>query len=187
MYLKKDTEKLLRIIDEALNRAFVFRMQPSIYGLATVNQMIFVRSNSMYSMPSNSTNEAVMALTIFNELAHYIRSCKCKTYADAQSYYTHKSESECIVDVSELSDYKSLKYRRELRFDPEIKLLGEELFYINAYASDFLFEGDMNNLDSFRNQLISLNKEDSWQRTYMRSNEIDDSNNIKRRCGVSHR
>ncbi|OMJ93703.1 hypothetical protein SteCoe_3267 [Stentor coeruleus] len=162
-------------------------MQPSLYGLTTFNQKIFISPFNKSLNPRNSDSQAAMLLTIFHELAHYIRRLNCKTYADARAIYTPKNDKTQREDVTGMSEYDYMSSRGEAGDDTEIQLLGRKIESINKSAGNFLFEGDSNDIKSFQVHLLNENKKENESRTPMGKNNLHRVSFFGLRCGVSHR
>ncbi|OMJ65477.1 hypothetical protein SteCoe_38142 [Stentor coeruleus] len=171
-------------IEDALSRTYILQMQPSLYGLTTFNKKIFINPFDISLKPSAIEKEAAILLTIFHELAHYFRRINCLTYADVRAIYTPKNENIKRDDVSSMSEYEFMNKKGEA--DAELQLLGRRIITINKSASKFLFEGDLNDLEYFRDQLFKENEKVEEQRIYVGKSNFQVIELFKLKCGVSH-
>ncbi|OMJ76524.1 hypothetical protein SteCoe_24101 [Stentor coeruleus] len=182
-----NSAEFANIITKALNRVYVLQMQPSLYGLTTFNQKILVSPFYISLKPPKSDSQAAMLLTIFHELAHYIRRINCKTYADSRAIYTPKNDKIQKEDLSGMSEYDYIYSRREAGNDAELQLLGKKMETINESAGNFLFEGDLSNLENFQIQLFNENKKKGESKTNIGKSNFHSVSFFGLKCGVSHR
>lgn len=184
---KVDLIEFTNIIIDAINRIYVLQMPPSLCGLATYNQKIYIKPFCKLLKPYKLDSQAAILLTIFHELAHYIKRINCKTYAESWAIYTPKSENAQRININFMSECENMFNKSEEEVDAELQLLGKRMKYINESAGMFLFDGDVNDLESFRTQLFKENKKDGESQTSMAKISFNTTSFFGLKCGVSHR
>ncbi|OMJ94662.1 hypothetical protein SteCoe_2160 [Stentor coeruleus] len=184
---KIDLIEFTNIITNAINQVYVLQMPPSLYGLATYNQKIYVKPFCKLLKPNKLDSQAAMLLTIFHELVHYIRRINCRTYAESWAIYTPKSENAQRININFMSECENMLNKSEEEVDAELQLLGKRMKNINESAGMFLFNGDINDLESFRTQLFKENKKVGESQTSMAKISLNTTSFFGLKCGVSHR
>ena len=147
-YLPIIDQEFERTIESlALERTFIIKMQPSLYGLTTYNGNIFLSSfqRQLSNINQNSPAEIKVAilLKLLHELAHLLRRSNCQSFKDSKNRFTPKNNAGFMTHKEERKTENALtESRGESGEQLEILLLGENYSHINREAALYFLEGN---------------------------------------------
>ncbi|OMJ65365.1 hypothetical protein SteCoe_38371 [Stentor coeruleus] len=173
-------------ISEGLNRVYITKLMPSLNGLTTYNLNIFIKDfRAANNKKMNNAEKGATLVTMFHELAHFLKRYDSKTLLESRSKCAPKSNAD--FEQSETlnkSEWEISDFRRESRIKLKFDLFESNLSSINEHAGSYLLQGNFSSLVEFRARFIEENKKYS-ERVIMTNGSTDCIVFTGLRCGVS--